>query len=53
MMRSRLSWFVKGLPHSSQFRKSITQISSESQALELIEDYHQKLVQEADDINRD
>jgi nifR3 family TIM-barrel protein len=48
MMRSRLSWFVKGLPNSSQFRKSITQISSESQALELIEEYYQKLIQEAD-----
>jgi nifR3 family TIM-barrel protein len=48
MMRSRLSWFVKGLHRNSQFRKSITQISSESQALELIEDYYQKLVQEAE-----
>jgi hypothetical protein len=48
MMRSRLCWFVKGLPRNSQFRKSITQISSESQALELIEDYYQKLVQEAE-----
>ena len=48
MMRSRLSWFVKGLPHSSQFRKSITQISSESQALELIDDYHQWLAQEGE-----
>lgn len=50
MMRSRLSWFVKGLPHSSHFRKSITQISSESQAMDLIDDYQQSLVQEANDI---
>ena len=37
MMRSRLAWFVKGLPNSSQFRKSITQISSEKEALDLID----------------
>jgi nifR3 family TIM-barrel protein len=48
MMRSRLSWFVKGLPHNSRFRKSITQISSESQALELIDDYQQWLAQEGE-----
>ena len=48
MMRSRLSWFVKGLPHNSQFRKSITQISSQAQALDLIDEYHQKLVQEGE-----
>ena len=47
MMRSRLCWFVKGLPRSSQFRKSITQISTESQALELIDDYQQKLARDA------
>jgi len=39
MMRSRLGWFVKGLPGSSGFRKSITRISSEHEALSLIKSY--------------
>lgn len=48
MMRSRLAWFVKGMPDSSRFRKSITQISSENEALELIEQYEQSLKQKMD-----
>ncbi|MBW2219734.1 MAG: tRNA-dihydrouridine synthase [Deltaproteobacteria bacterium] len=36
MMRSRLGWFAKGLPHSSKFRESIRHISSRSEALERI-----------------
>lgn len=43
MMRSRLGWFVKGMPDSSQFRKSITRISTEKEALDLIEQYEQSL----------
>ncbi len=43
MMRSRLGWFVKGLPRATSFRASIRQISSESQALQLIEDYEDLL----------
>ena len=39
MMRSRLGWFVKGLPHNGKFRESIKQICSESEALERIDDY--------------
>jgi len=39
MMRSRLGWFVKGLPHNGKFRESIKQIRSESEALERIDDY--------------
>jgi len=39
MMRSRLSWFVKGLPNSSQFRKSITRIKTQSEAEMLIDGY--------------
>jgi nifR3 family TIM-barrel protein len=50
MMRSRLAWFVKGLPNASQFRKSITQISSEKEALDLIEKYEQSLVQKPDNV---
>jgi len=39
MMRSRLGWFVKGLPHNGKFRESIKQICSESEALERIDEY--------------
>jgi len=50
MMRSRLAWFVKGMPNSSQFRKSITHISSEKEALELIEQYQESLAQNPDTV---
>lgn len=39
MMRGRLGWFAKGLPHSSKFRESLKQISTEHAATELIEAY--------------
>ncbi len=44
MMRSRLGWFVKGLPHSSHFRESIKQISSGDDALALIGEYEDHLM---------
>ncbi|MEK6194769.1 MAG: tRNA dihydrouridine synthase DusB [Deltaproteobacteria bacterium] len=43
MMRSRLSWFVKGMPHSSRFRESIKHISSEAEAMEIIQNYRNAL----------
>ena len=43
MMRSRLCWFAKGLRNSSQFRKSINHISTQSEALQRIEAYHKAL----------
>ncbi len=43
MMRSRLGWFVKGMPHSSRFRESIKHISSETEALDIIEAYRNAL----------
>ncbi|MCP3955015.1 MAG: tRNA dihydrouridine synthase DusB [Desulfobacterales bacterium] len=43
MMRSRLSWFVKGLRNSSHFRESIKRISTEKQAVDLIRSYQQSL----------
>jgi tRNA-dihydrouridine synthase B len=43
MMRSRLGWFAKGLPNASKFRESIKHISSEKQAIELIETYRQSI----------
>jgi nifR3 family TIM-barrel protein len=39
MMRSRLGWFVKGLPSSAGFRESIKHIMSENQAKEMIDSY--------------
>lgn len=47
MMRSRLGWFVKGLPQASQFRHSIRHIASESQAQSLIDDYEAALAKSA------
>ena len=44
MLRSRLGWFVKGMPHSSRFRESIKHISSEAEAEELIESYREVVV---------
>jgi len=43
MMRSRLAWFVKGLPHAKHFRESIKYISTEKEALELIEGYRESI----------
>ena len=51
MMRSRLAWFVKGLPHVKQFRESIKHISTEKEALELIEGY-QKSIEEPHNMPR-
>jgi tRNA-dihydrouridine synthase B len=42
-MRSRLGWFVKGLPHSSNFRRSLNHISTEQEALEFIDAYYDAL----------
>ncbi len=39
MMRSRLGWFVKGLPDSSRFRESITRIRTQQEAQERIDAY--------------
>ena len=43
MMRSRLGWFVKGLPRSSHFRESIKQISTRRKAEALVCDYREFL----------
>ncbi|MDM8541510.1 tRNA dihydrouridine synthase DusB [Desulfococcaceae bacterium HSG9] len=39
MLRGRLGWFVKGLPHSSKFRESVSQITTQSQAMARIDVY--------------
>ena len=41
MMRSRLAWFVKGLPQARYFRESIKHLSTEAEALELINRYQE------------
>jgi len=49
MMRSRLGWFSKGLPQASRFRHAIRHVSSESEALALIEAFEQQLM--ADEVH--
>lgn len=48
MMRSRLIWFVKGLPNSSHFRAAITKIRTLAEANELMDDYHEFLAERAE-----
>jgi tRNA-dihydrouridine synthase B len=43
MMRSRLSWFSKGMRNSSKFRESIKRISSQAEAEELITKYQESI----------
>jgi nifR3 family TIM-barrel protein len=43
MMRSRLSWFVKGLPHNTSFKEKIKNISNKSQGIEIIDEYKASL----------
>jgi nifR3 family TIM-barrel protein len=39
ILRSRLTWFVKGLPEARRFRDSITRIESLEQAFNLVDEY--------------
>lgn len=39
MLRGRLGWFAKGLPHAGAFRRSLRYISSKNEALERIHAY--------------
>lgn len=43
MMRSRLGWFVKGLPHAGRFRESIKTIATEKDAAVCIAAYEDVL----------
>jgi tRNA-dihydrouridine synthase B len=47
MMRSRLTWFVKGLPNSSRFRESITKIRTLEEAEQLIDEYFDFLLKKS------
>jgi len=40
MMRSRLSWFVKGLPHSTFFKEKIKNVINYAQGIEIIDKYY-------------
>jgi tRNA-dihydrouridine synthase B len=43
MMRSRLAWLAKGLPQAGGFRRSVRLVASHAEALELIEDFAERL----------
>lgn len=43
MMRSRLGWFVKGLPDSTKFRSAITRLKSCGEADSIIDEYMNKI----------
>jgi tRNA-dihydrouridine synthase len=43
VLRSRLGWFVKGLPRAAYFRESIKRISSGKEARKCIADYRDLL----------
>ena len=46
MMRSRLSWFTRGMRNSKKFRESIKYLSSEEEGVELIGAYRNSLLNE-------
>jgi nifR3 family TIM-barrel protein len=48
MMRSRLGWFVKGLPHAAAFRESIKSIASATEAIEAIEVFRALMIDRHD-----
>ncbi len=43
IMRSRLSWFTRGMRNSKQFRESIKHLSSEREGLDLIKAYRETI----------
>jgi tRNA-dihydrouridine synthase len=43
ILRSRLSWFVKGLPHASHFRQAIRFLASRQEALDRIRAFGDRL----------
>jgi tRNA-dihydrouridine synthase B len=51
MMRGRLGWFTKGLPHGSRFRGYTSRISTLEEALRSISDYEELLAMEADAVS--
>ncbi len=47
VLRSRLGWFVKGLPKAAYFRRSIRHLQSQEHIMELIDAYQQILAASA------
>ncbi|HCY86081.1 MAG TPA: tRNA dihydrouridine synthase DusB [Desulfobacteraceae bacterium] len=47
MLRGRLSWFVKGLPGASGFRRQLSQLEGQKQAIEMIRSYEAGLGDDA------
>jgi nifR3 family TIM-barrel protein len=47
VLRSRLCWFVKGLPHNARFRESAAQLNSEAETIEKIRSFEHMLAQTA------
>jgi len=45
MLRSKLGWFVKGLPQASQFRKTIHKIASRNEARALVAQYQDAVME--------
>ncbi|MDD9303583.1 MAG: tRNA dihydrouridine synthase DusB [Desulfobacter sp.] len=45
MLRGRLAWFVKGLPGATAFRRALSGLENQHQALELIQSYERTLEQ--------
>jgi nifR3 family TIM-barrel protein len=52
VLRSRLGWFVKGLPRAGAFRNAIRHLASESQARELIDDFAKEISADQPDDRR-
>jgi nifR3 family TIM-barrel protein len=48
MMRSRLGWFAKGLPHAAKFRESIKRIATGAQCRRIIDAYRDILLAQKD-----
>jgi len=46
MLRSRLGWFVRGLPMAGRFRESIKQLSSHRDVLQRLQAYHRLIIGE-------
>lgn len=46
LLRSRLAWLVKGLPGSTAFRIAVKKIETRNEALQLVEDYEIKVIQD-------
>jgi tRNA-dihydrouridine synthase len=44
MMRSRLAWLAKGLPMAGRFRRSIRQVTTQTEVRQLIDAYAEELL---------